>query len=68
MHQFLIFKLPFLRILNKNVKTHSSEHYRYSEMNHGFAGATGDFSDPKIRQSIDDVISRLGKFFKQVLN
>lgn len=36
-------------------------------MNHGFAGARGNFSDPWIRERVDEVIATLGAFFDRNL-
>ncbi|XP_037045735.1 carboxymethylenebutenolidase homolog [Bradysia coprophila] len=43
-------------------------HRRFTDMNHGFAGARGNFSDPLNRQRVDEVITTLGAFFDRNLN
>jgi len=40
----------------------------FDDMNHGFTGARGNFSDPLVRERVDEVITKLGIFFDQNLN
>jgi len=59
--------LPFMEVLKKNGVGSLSGHHRYDDMSHGFAGARSDFSDPKVRGNVEDVIQRLKGFFKKTL-
>lgn len=43
-------------------------HRRFDDMAHGFAGARGNYSDPIIRERVDEVITTLGVFFDRNLN
>lgn len=40
----------------------------FDDMQHGFSGARGDFSNPLIRERVDEVITKLGIFFDRNLN
>ncbi|KAJ6637566.1 putative AIM2 family protein C30D10.14 [Pseudolycoriella hygida] len=46
----------------------NSGHRRFDDMSHGFTGARGNFSDPLIRERVDEVINKLGIFFDHNLN
>jgi len=46
----------------------NSGHRRFDDMPHGFTGARGNFSDPVVRERVDEVITKLGVFFDQNLN
>jgi len=59
--------LPFLEVLKKNGVGSLSGLHRYEGMPHGFSGARSDFSDPKVRRDVEDVIERLKVFFKKTL-
>ncbi|ODM98296.1 putative AIM2 family protein C30D10.14 [Orchesella cincta] len=59
--------VPFLQILEQRFGEGKSEHYRYEDMRHGFAGATSDFSNPDVRSRVEDVIEKLNIFFRKHL-
>lgn len=64
---FDVFKVPFLQIIQQRFGEGKSEHYRYEDMRHGFAGATSDFSNPDVRKRVEDVIDKLGGYFRKHL-
>jgi len=58
--------LPFYGVLQRKFGSNCG-HRRFDDMNHGFAGARGDFSDPLNRQRVEEVIDILGVFFNRNL-
>jgi len=42
-------------------------HIRFEDVPHGFAGNRGNFSDPVVRERVDEVITTLGAFFDRNL-
>lgn len=43
-------------------------HRRFDDMLHGFSGSRGNFSDPIIRERVNEVVTTLGEFFDRNLN
>jgi hypothetical protein len=56
-----------LNKLNTKLGNNISEHYRFEDMKHGFAGARADFSDKVTRARIEEAIDKLSGFFNKVL-
>jgi len=43
-------------------------HRRFDDVTHGFTGGRSNYSDPLIRERVDEVIEKLGVFFDRNLN
>jgi len=59
--------LPFYMVLQEKYGSNCG-HRRYDDMNHGFAGARGNFSDPLNILRVTEVIDITGNFFDRNLN
>lgn len=46
----------------------SCGHQRFDDVPHGFTGSRGNFSDPLVRERVDEVITKFGVFFDYNLN
>jgi len=58
--------LPFYMVLQRKFGTNCG-HRRFDDVNHGFAGTGGNFSDPLNRLRVDEAIDILGTFFDRNL-
>ncbi|XP_037040525.1 uncharacterized protein LOC119077418 [Bradysia coprophila] len=59
--------LPFYQVLRINFGDNSG-HRRFNDMPHGFAGASGNFSNPINQMHVNEVIRTLGVFFARNLS
>lgn len=53
--------------MKENLGEGSVVHRRFDDMIHGFAGGSGDWSNPVINMHVDEVIEYLVNFFDEVL-
>jgi len=59
--------LPFYMVLQQKFGNNCG-HRRFDDMNHGFAGARGNFSDPLNVLRVGEVIDIIGNFFNKNLH
>ena len=58
-------KVPLQKRIQERLGADASEHYRFDDMEHGFAAARGDFKDELTRKRVEEVIQHVSKFFNK---
>jgi len=58
---------PIKEVLDKKPFASKCIYKTYDDMKHGFAAARGDWTDPRNKECIEDVLQISTKFFQQHL-